>query len=951
MRTKAIHFLLFTVLLFSGVLKTHAETMLYNFEDGTTQLGTWGMAWSGAPYISSYAPNSNPNSSSINTTAKSLNLVENAGVNWWDNFSVFTLTTPTTISSANRYLHIMYRTSNIAGGGYSINLNRGDMNGVPGNTRFDGNLTANNTWQDIVIDLNYLLTNNVQLSSFGMNPDLNGWGGGSGGTYNFDEIILSNNPLPRPYLTVNNLYDFESSTAANMSSIETNSNADNPVTFPFTNPMNNVSNTSANVGKRSVIANGQWWTGFFCTFSKPVQVDDTHKYLHVLVTVPVAGQKVICEVTQNGTNVNPDVERTISYANTWQDVVFDLSSMAYFTGTNIRMGHWDGTAVGDYYCDEIWIDGNSTPRSNATITLTNNNPSMGNILGAGTFTKTTSNTVTATSNSGYHFVNWTESGITVSTNATYTFTISANRVLLANFEPNTVAVSSGTTNVADITCTTCDVIVASGAELNINATQTLKSVTVAPGARLTHSVGTLTATNGITLQSDATGTATLMDSYSTPTVSATVKQYVTAGRNWYMSSPITTAAYSLLNRGNSVVEWNEITKLWDNVTNGNLVSGKGYIQIATAAQGTTGTIDFNGITNSGNVTVSLTRTESGSSRGFNLVGNPYPSYLDWAQVAAANTNVMPTLWLRTKNNSGAYMFATVNVAVPSSPQIVAVDPKTTISSLRPPMHDYWVRMNANPSSTTFTVTNNMRSHRDVSGNTYKVLAQKTTAQPQLRLQISNGINVDETLIYTNPNASNAFDMYDSPKMANGSASFPEIYTLAGSEQLVISGLNTIPYYTELPIGFTTGTAGTFSIKASELKNFDAGIQLILKDYLDINNPVTTDLSDGSSYSFTSDATINNSSRFTLTFKAPSTTTGINPESNGNVWISTRNGDIVVNGATNRVMLEVFNTVGQKVISRNLTGTNIQLYNSLATGTYLVKLTTEGKSITRKIIID
>ena len=348
--------------LFLNTLK--AQTVLYNFESGTTQLGTWGMAWAGAPYITSYAPNTNPSSAGINTTATSLNLVESGGVNWWDNFSVFTLTTPTTITSTNRYLHIMYRTSNIAGGGFSINLNRGDMNGIVNSTRFDGNLSANNTWQDIVVDLNYLITNNIQLSSFGMNPDLNGWGGGSGGTYNFDEIILSNSPLPRgtTFLTGNNLYDFEAGTASNISSIVTNSNTDNPVTYPFANPLNNASNASSNIGKRSVIANAQWWTGFYCTFSSPVQVDIDHKYLHVLVTVPVAGQKIICEVTQNGNNVNTDAERTITYANTWQDVVFDLSSLAYFTGTNIRMGHWDGTEVGDYYCDEIRIDGSATPR-------------------------------------------------------------------------------------------------------------------------------------------------------------------------------------------------------------------------------------------------------------------------------------------------------------------------------------------------------------------------------------------------------------------------------------------------------------------------------------------------------------------------------------------------------------------------------------------------------------
>ena len=99
------------------------------------------------------------------------------------------------------------------------------------------------------------------------------------------------------------------------------------------------------------------------------------------------------------------------------------------------------------------------------------------------------------------------------------------------------------------------------------------------------------------------------------------------------------ADYSVLNKGNYVVDWNEANKTWDNVTNGNLQAGKGYVQVANGVQGSTGTVDFNGATNSGNVSLTLSRTESGSSRGFNLVGNPYPSYLDWSQVAAANTNV------------------------------------------------------------------------------------------------------------------------------------------------------------------------------------------------------------------------------------------------------------------------------------------------------------------------
>ena len=52
---------------------------------------------------------------------------------------------------------------------------------------------------------------------------------------------------------------------------------------------------------------------------------------------------------------------------------------------------------------------------------------------SGTFNYGTSCTVTATPNANYHFVNWTENGTAVSTEASYTFTVTSGRDLVANF--------------------------------------------------------------------------------------------------------------------------------------------------------------------------------------------------------------------------------------------------------------------------------------------------------------------------------------------------------------------------------------------------------------------------------------------------------------------------------------------------------------------------------------
>ena len=57
----------------------------------------------------------------------------------------------------------------------------------------------------------------------------------------------------------------------------------------------------------------------------------------------------------------------------------------------------------------------------------------GVITGSGSFPQGSTHTVTAAANAGYTFVNWLENGAVVSTNASYTFTITGNRTLVAVF--------------------------------------------------------------------------------------------------------------------------------------------------------------------------------------------------------------------------------------------------------------------------------------------------------------------------------------------------------------------------------------------------------------------------------------------------------------------------------------------------------------------------------------
>ena len=67
------------------------------------------------------------------------------------------------------------------------------------------------------------------------------------------------------------------------------------------------------------------------------------------------------------------------------------------------------------------------------ITVSANTLEGGRVSGRGTYEAGATATVTAKAKKGYHFVNWTENGMEVSPDAKFTFTVSSDRDLVANF--------------------------------------------------------------------------------------------------------------------------------------------------------------------------------------------------------------------------------------------------------------------------------------------------------------------------------------------------------------------------------------------------------------------------------------------------------------------------------------------------------------------------------------
>jgi hypothetical protein len=508
-----------------------------------------------------------------------------------------------------------------------------------------------------------------------------------------------------------------------------------------------------------------------------------------------------------------------------------------------------------------------------------------------------------------------------------------------------------------------------GHEVTVAAAATSSTLTVNAGGKLTLNSGiTLSATN-LTLKSTVIdGTATFKDLGGTLTVTGTTNveqyfgtaQYGGAERNWYISSPLASASSSLFTSAGTLWKYNEpntgttgspINTNWDLISTPETMTG-GYIFRPTAASPTitlTG-----GALNTGSKTVNLYRTTANTNTaniGYNLIGNPYPSYLNAMTAINNNSSLLSAaIWYRTlASDKSKYYFETVVTTTGVGTNNAGTG---KVTGYIPPMQAFWVKTSA---ATTLTFDNTMRAHAfnvpvgevTVPTTPLKVSSAKSsTIQQLLRLQVSNGASNDETIVYFHPNASNNYDNYDAPKRSNGNVNIPEIYTFANSEKLVINGMNELKLETEIPVVFSTGRANNFTIKATELSNFQ-DMKIIL---IDKQNPITKfDLTDGAAYSFSSDVT-NDAMRFSILFRAPSSPNAVNTveKLNAQVFVNAANQITIV--APEKSNYAIYNAVGM-LLENGQTTAKLQTANSkLQTGVYLVKVSDNGRNYTSRVII-
>lgn len=501
--------------------------------------------------------------------------------------------------------------------------------------------------------------------------------------------------------------------------------------------------------------------------------------------------------------------------------------------------------------------------------------------------------------------------------------------LRTSMSSSDITVKNGATLIIDESVSVNNLTIESGGVLNITAGKTL---TITAGKKLTIE-GTVNnnTTGKIKLLSTLTdGTATLVGNYSGP---GEVEQFLSSGRQWwYLSSPLSAALSSIFgadkvgeyiedyeNDGNALTTAPYYTSPFG--TAKNLDPGRGYV--VKRASTTEATYTFTGGNlNNGDVSATVTRTgTTAAKRGYNLVGNPYPSYINWDLVydAASTQNLSNAIWFRTKSGSEmAFHTYSDGDGVPD-----------LANSKIAPMQAFWVKAESSPATLTFK--NNHRMHFESGYNPLKVKAADN--RQRLRLLISNGQAKDEALIVGKSYASNTLDSYDVEKMSNGDVTIPELYSLVQNEELVINSLNQLKEGANVQLGVRPGQAGNYTLEVSQFENITD--KVVLKDKLTDSE---TELTAGIVYSFTSDANVTND-RFVVEFRAPGITTAVTEATEGNtqVFVTKANRIAVQLLAGKDATLSVYNMAGQLVAEAQSTGTLTVLDQTFSSGVYLVKV--------------
>jgi hypothetical protein len=343
--------------------------------------------------------------------------------------------------------------------------------------------------------------------------------------------------------------------------------------------------------------------------------------------------------------------------------------------------------------------------------------------------------------------------------------------------------------------------------------------------------GDITIESGGTLklESDPDGAAALITEGSISGSTEIERYFATIGGTptngkWHYFSPATSDLLSSTFNDQWLMYWDEPTTYWQYITATDeiLTPGKGYGVLLKNSYGNT--ISMSGILNYGDIQSQVLHSTNGAGwQGWNLVGNPYPTPIDWEVVSAS---------LPAGIDKGIHYWDSQN-----DQYVYYNNGSGSASQYIPPMQGFFIHVTSDNVQFTFpesakTIEGADNYYKDGGEKPY-VLKQHQERVFENRLVISSA-NVsgktDKAFLEFNDKGTSDFDpQYDVTKFFSNNDSLTEIYLPYESEEYSVNVLNNSQLTGRYDLNIRYGINASFTLSFDGLDSFDANQAIQLYD--------------------------------------------------------------------------------------------------------------------------
>ncbi|NTW33261.1 MAG: T9SS type A sorting domain-containing protein [Bacteroidetes bacterium] len=396
------------------------------------------------------------------------------------------------------------------------------------------------------------------------------------------------------------------------------------------------------------------------------------------------------------------------------------------------------------------------------------------------------------------------------------------------------------------------------------------------------------------------------------TGSFNIERYIDANKWHLVSSPISHTHAGIFTNLylRPYLEATDVFGPYITIASTLLTHGKGYSLWANSNS----TVVFSGTPISGNFgPIAIAKTFN----GYNLVGNPYPSAIDWNATGWTKTKLAGTIYTWDPSGSGQYLTYNTTSGGTGSRYIAMGQ-------------GFFVQ--ATQTGARYGMTNDVKVH-----NTVPFLKSDEIISDQIKIKVSNSVNTysDVTIIALNDTASDSFDYDLDAAKFQGEDLAPMLYTMKDDENLAVSNFPSIDNIYNREVYFKAGVNGTHTLTFTHT--------LVSNNAYLLDKVTQEKINNGDNYTFEASPT-DDLSRFVILPKA----TSVYEKSPGFLNAFSYNKTLYVKVENQYVnSIEIYTLDGRKLLENSNLINDI---SSLSAGIYLVKVKTDKDVLCKKIAI-